>query len=180
MLRNGTLALHRRVDEIYSRSDLSCRRDYVDFLTAQAAALFPTEQELERAGADSLLPGWQDSRRSGRLCADLEALGAEVPAPLIAPTFSTAAEIWGGIYVLEGSRLGGALLRRSVAPDFPVGFLGAAHPRGAWRSFLLKLNAYLVRRTEIALATAAAQRVFLLFEQAGLRFIGGGRDRRGW
>ncbi|HYI38903.1 MAG TPA: biliverdin-producing heme oxygenase [Allosphingosinicella sp.] len=174
-LRDGTLALHKRVDEIFSRSDLSRRGDYIAFLLAQAAALVPTEQALERAGAGSLLPGWEGRRRSGLLRADLFSLGAALPPPIATPIFSTMAEVWGGIYVLEGSRLGAALLKRSVAPALPTAFLGFAFPRAQWRELLQALDERLIRPAEIALATAASRCVFRLFEQAGLHFIRPGK-----
>lgn len=170
-LREGTLALHQRVDGIFSRPDLSCREDYVDFLSAQAAALVPAELALERAGAGSLLSGWEKRKRSRLLCADLSSLGAEMPAPIGTLNFSTTAEIWGGIYVLEGSRLGAAFLSRSVAPAFPAAFLNSAPPAAHWRKLLRVLDERLVRPADIALATAAARRVFVLFEQAGSQFI---------
>lgn len=170
-LRDGTLTLHKRVDEIFSRSDLSRRGDYIAFLSAQAAALIPTEHALERAGAAGLLPGWASRKRSWLLRADLLSLGAALPLPIDMPTFSTSAEVWGAIYVLEGSRLGAAFLRRSVAPAFPAAFLGFAFPKAQWRELLQALDQCLVRTAEISLATAAAQGVFRLFEQAGLRFI---------
>lgn len=177
-LRDNTLALHKRVDEIFSRPDLSRRCDYVEFLLAHAAAIVPTEQSLERAGAGSLLSNWNGRTRSGLLRADLLSLGVAVPAPIAAPTFSTLAEVWGGIYVLEGSRLGAALLRRSVAPAFPAAFLGFAFPKTQWRKLLQALDECLVRPAEISLAAAAARRVFMLFEQAGSHFIRPGKRIR--
>lgn len=172
-LRGGTHDLHRRVDEIFSRADLSRRDDYAAFLMAQAAALFPTEQALERAGADGLVPGWHERKRSELLRADLLALGETVPLPIATPTFSSAAEAWGGIYVLEGSRLGAALLRRAVAPHFAAAFLGAAAPATGWRRLLRSIDERLTVPADVALATAAARRVFILFEQAGAHFIVG-------
>lgn len=159
------------MDEIFSRPDLSRRDDYVDFLSAQAAALVPAELSLERAGAGSLLSGWEERKRSRLLRADLFSLGAAMPAPLVTPTFTSTAEVWGGLYVLEGSRLGAALLRRSVAPAFPSAFLGAAPPAARWRKLLQSLDESLIRPGDVARATAAARRVFNLFEQAGLRFV---------
>lgn len=170
-LRNGTHAAHGRVDDIYSRADLSRCDDYARFLKAQAAAFIPTEEALEEAGAGALLEDWPARRRARFLRADLLAVGAAVPIPIAAPVFSTAAEAWGGLYVIEGSRLGGALLRRSVSPDFPSAFLSAAAPEGGWRKLIQKLGENLTEPAEVALATVAAGRTFFLFEQAGLLFL---------
>lgn len=166
-----------RVDAIFSRSDLSRRQDYVDFLSAQAAALVPAELSLERVGAGRLLSGWEDRKRSRLLRADLFSLGAAMPEPLATPIFSSTAEVWGGLYVIEGSRLGAALLRRSVAPAFPAAFLSSTPPEGRWPQLLRRLDECLIRPAEVALAMAAARRVFTLFEQAGLRFVQRGQWR---
>jgi heme oxygenase len=165
------------VDEIFSRPDLSRRDDYVDFLSAQAAALVPAELSLERAGAGSLLSGWEECKRSRLVRADLFSLGAAMPAPLVTPTFTSEAEVWGGLYVLEGSRLGAALLRRSVAPTFSTAFLDAAPTAERWRNLLHSLDERLIRPRDIGRATAAARRVFHLFEQAGLCFVRWGERR---
>lgn len=74
--------------------------------------------------------------------------------------------------MLEGSRLGGALLSRSVAPGLPAGFLIAAAEPGAWRKLLQELNEGLTESADITAATAAAVEVFGLFEQSGRHFLG--------
>lgn len=171
VLRDGTHAAHGRVDEIYSHADLSRGEDYALFLTAQAAALIPAEEALEQAGAGRLLEDWPSRKRAGLLRADLLEMKVRVPAPIAAPVFATEAELWGGLYVLEGSRLGGALLRRSIAPDFPSSFLGAASPEAGWRKLIQKLAENLSGPADAAVATTAAGRIFSLFEEAGSRFL---------
>jgi heme oxygenase (biliverdin-IX-beta and delta-forming) len=47
---------------------------------------------------------------------------------------------WGALYVLEGSRLGGAYLEKRVAPGLPRTYLGARHEQGAWRRILGSLD----------------------------------------
>lgn len=169
-LRDGTLALHKRVDALFSRWDLSRVEDYRKFLSAQAAAFVPAEEALDQAGAEQLFPGWLKHRRSGLLQQDLVACGVPVQAPAVTPVFATSAAIWGGIYVLEGSRLGGALLSRSVASGLPATFLRAEPQPAGWRNLLQLLDDRLVEAEDIALATTAAQQFFLLFEQAGRKF----------
>ena len=94
-----------------------------------------------------------------------------MPGAIGAPVFLSPAATWGGLYVLEGSRLGAAVLSRSVGPGLPSGFLGAAPRRGAWRRLLQELQDQLVEPAEIAAATTAAETVFDLFEKAGLLLL---------
>ena len=123
-LRAATAGAHRRVDDTFSRFDLTCPEAYALFLQAQAAALLPLERALE-AGASRRLPAdWPARRRGQALLADLRALG--VPEPVcdeLAPIRQDAAAL-GTLYVLEGSRLGGAMLRRAV----PAAGAAAAQP----------------------------------------------------
>jgi heme oxygenase len=104
-------------------------------------------------------------------------LGVAIPDAIGPIELRAPAEVWGGIYVLEGSRLGGAMMRRSVGPDFPATFLAPPPRAQGWSYFLRKLEEGLTRPADILLATAAAQRVFSLFEQAGFHFLR--RDGRG-
>ena len=46
------------------------------------------------------------------------------------------AAAWGMLYVLEGSRLGGAMLAERVGPGLPRSYLSARHQPGDWRGFL--------------------------------------------
>lgn len=64
---------------------------------------------------------------------DLADLGEVMPAALPLATRDDAAA-WGTLYVVEGSRLGGVMLARSVAPNLPSRYLAAAHPSGGWRA----------------------------------------------
>jgi heme oxygenase len=162
-LRAATAAAHARVDALYSRLDLSRPDDYARFLLSHAAAFLPVEAALIEAGADALLPGWSSRRRGEHLRADLAALSLSVPPVEIAPRFSNEAERLGGLYVLEGSRLGGAMLVRSVAPTLPTAFL-APETTSSWRAFTTLLDARLTSAAALAEATSAANAVFSVFE----------------
>jgi heme oxygenase len=172
-IRDATLAWHDRVDAIFSRSVLDDRTGYGRFLSAQAAAHLPVESALEAGGIESIATDWQSRKRSDLICADLEALGLPVPEPEAAPVFECAAAMLGALYVLEGSRLGGSVLKRGVPDDFPSAFLGGGKS-AAWRDLVALLDARLVDDDDIEVAIAAAGDVFALFEQSGRRHI---RDR---
>jgi heme oxygenase len=77
----------------------------------------------------------------------------------------------GAAYVLEGSRLGGAYLKRSLALHAPCRFLGAAQEAGAWRKLLAKLDESLYEPVRVESACESARQVFNRFEIAGRRYL---------
>ena len=171
-LRAGTAADHERLDDLFGRLRLDAPQDYRAFLSAHAMALTAIEQALDAADFAAMLDDWPQRRRADALAADLAAIGAPVPAPLPAPALATPAARWGAAYVVEGSRLGGALLARSVPEGLPKSYLGSVQPPGMWRKFLEKLDKALPLPQDIAQATESARATFGLFEQAGLRVRG--------
>jgi heme oxygenase len=166
-IRAGTADDHARLDGLFERFDLGDRDDYGRFLAAHARALPAVEQALDAAGADALIPDWADRRRSALIAADLTALGIAPPPVASFPPLAGDAECWGTAYVVEGSRLGGALLARRVAAGLPRAYLGAAQPKGAWARFVAAMDAALATDDEVARATAAARNTFSLFAAAG-------------
>ena len=167
ILRRETRAEHDRVDAAFSRFGLS-GPDYARFLAAQARAYQPVEAALEDTVVARVVPGWRAHRRADALRADLAALGMRAVASLAAPSLPTDAHALGAWYVLEGSRLGGALLARQVAPGLPRAFLAASGPRWAKSVEILENNLY--QPEHIAHAVDAARDVFALFERAAWGF----------
>lgn len=162
----ATAEHHQQVDSIFSTMNLAEERDYGRFLSAQAAAHIPVERALDGGGAASVLADWPDRRRAHLLLDDLATMGLAEPAAEERPEFVGEAAILGAVYVLEGSRLGGALLKRSVPPSLPATFLGAGNSL-AWRRLLDLLAARLRSDGEIQIAIKAACEVFMLFERSG-------------
>ena len=126
------------------------------------AIAFP---EQERAA--DVLEDWPARRRGHLLTADLADLGVAPARPIKPPPFDTPAALLGGLYVLEGSRLGGAVLRRRLPPGSPSRFLSAPAPNASWSRLLALLERELGRESDLAAAVAAAQAVFGSFERAG-------------
>jgi heme oxygenase len=170
-LRAGTADAHERVDGLFSRLDLARPEHYRLFLLAQAAAHLPIEAALDAAGAGALLDDWPSRRRARLLIADLEDMGLAPPPPLTPPPFLTDAGKFGAIYVLEGSRLGGSLLRKGLPPTAPTRFLAAPQVPGAWRKLLAKLDEALYETRQGEAAIDTARQVFERFEAAGLRYV---------
>lgn len=171
-LRKGTAADHERLDVLFGGFRLGDPQDYRAFLTAHAMALTAVERALDAAGFGDTLDDWPQRKRGDAIAADLAAIGEPSPTPLPATSLDTPAAQWGAAYVIEGSRLGGALLARSVPEDLPKSYLGSAQPPGSWRKFLDKLDKALPLPRDIADATESARATFGLFEQAGLMVRG--------
>lgn len=166
-LRAATRAAHDRVDAGFSSLDLANPVDYRRFLLAHAAAFVPIEAALTTVGAARLVPDWDAQRRSDALIADLATLGLDPPRPETAPDYADDAAIIGGLYVLEGSRLGGQMLKRQLASGQPRGFLDAPQPAGRWRSIVAIIDQRLDGAAELAAATSASLQTFAVFELAG-------------
>lgn len=152
-LARVTAPLHTRVDAAAAAFDLSTDEGAGAFIALMARGVRPVERALDNAGAAAIFPEWPSRRRSHTLprCAD----GPE-------PTFGSAAEVWGALYVLEGSRLGGRLLSR--APRLAAHpFFADAADRTAWPLFLARLedaDRALVDRPGMAAGAAAAFAAF--------------------
>lgn len=146
------------------------RTSYGRFLLAQAAAHIPVEMALERGGIASIIPDWQRRRRAGQLRADLEEMELEPLSPIDEAAYHSEEALLGAAYVLEGSRLGGTLLKRSVPSAFPTRFLGNADS-AAWQSLLRCLNEGLDTPSKRATAIVSARSVFELFEASGRRHL---------
>lgn len=135
-LRAATRVDHEQVDGAYGRFALGTAEGYRDFLTAHARILPLAERLIDPA---ALVEGWQG--RTQALRDDLAALGGDENPPELDFTLPPGeAARWGALYVIEGSRLGGAVLARSVPQGLPAAYLNARHGSGAWRDLLAKLD----------------------------------------
>ena len=175
-LRAGTAAEHDRVDRLFSRLNLALEEDYRRFLLAQAAALLPIEERLDAGGTAELVPDWGSRRRADLLRADLAALGADEPFLIPPPPLQSPAAQLGAVYVLEGSRLGGAVLKRGLSETAPRRFLSAPQNKGSWRKLLEILDKCLYRSDRLDAAMIAAKEVFQNFEAGGQLYLETGRQ----
>ena len=135
LLRAATRADHEAVDAAFLRFPLDTNAGYRAFLTAHARVLPRAERLFDPA---ALLDHWQG--RTEALRADLMAFGCALPQQSDFALPEGEAARWGALYVLEGSRLGGAFLERQIPTGLPTRFLGAHHAPGAWRTLLSRLN----------------------------------------
>lgn len=165
-LRDLTREAHDRVDALFAGYDLSDDDHYRRFLTAHAAAYLPIEAALDEAGAGTIIEGWAQRRRSSLLQQDLAVLGLPVPDPVETPAFTGDAAVAGAAYVLEGSRLGGAVLKEQLKPDAPRSFLDAPSEKGGWPRFIAEIERILYSRVRQEQAGEAALSTFACFELA--------------
>jgi heme oxygenase len=165
-LRAATQDKHATVDVMFSALPLGDIAGYRCFLRAQARAHLPIERALTTAGAAGFVADWPARLRSEALIADLAELGEPVPPPLAAPAFASRAATLGGIYVLEGSRLGGKLLVRLAPMGAPTRFIAAPTRSGSWHDLLATLDAT-VSPGERDMTIEAARLVFDRFADAG-------------
>ncbi|MFZ4689576.1 MAG: biliverdin-producing heme oxygenase [Polymorphobacter sp.] len=135
-LRTATQPSHAVVDAAFSVFDLADRRHYGRFLQAHARATGAAEACLIDVPT---LPPWRS--RLPQLTADLEGLGLGVPEALAFTPAEGDAWHWGVLYVLEGSRLGSALVVKRAGSNVPTAYLSSRHLAGEWRSLLMAIEA---------------------------------------
>ncbi len=155
------------MDRLAEGFDFARPAGYAAFLQGHAAALPALEHALEAGGVEDVLPDWPLRRRTDALRGDLAALGAAPPAAVDIGQLEGRAEMVGVLYVLEGSRLGGAVLRRrlmAVQPAAPAAYLSHGTGLPLWRSFLDWLSADPLAGADAAAALTAAREAFRAFE----------------
>jgi len=171
-LRAATAAAHDRVDSAFGRHDLAQRDGYGAFLLSHAMVLPSLEKALERAGIAELIPDWGSRSRRAALEQDLAALRLSTSISLPTGRLEGAPALLGAAYVLEGSRLGGAvLLRRALAGADPAigaatSYLRHGQGQGLWASFLDLLEASAPARDAPDGVVEGASVAFAAFEAA--------------
>ena len=170
-LKAATDDVHRELDDRLSRLNLAEASDYRRFLSFHARTVPPFEEALAAAGANKVIDGWDQARRTDAIRIDLEQLGEPVPEAAIVPPIRDTAELLGTAYVIEGSRLGGRVLARRVGQGLPMNFLSSPGHR-SWPTVVAALDRCLYSDALLNDASDAARRCFALFldvaREAGL------------
>jgi len=146
-LRGATDHLHRDLDRIVAGFRLGEVAHYRRFLQASAATLIAIEQLLETAGVSQLLPDWAERRRRETIVADLHSLDSQAQPLALRRTSPTPAEVFGILYVLEGSRMGARVLLEQVLASADERVRNATTYLGhgqsnLWRTFLEQLETH--------------------------------------
>ena len=171
-IRLATRDAHDQVDRWFSRYDLKNPQDYRRFLTSHWSVLPGCELMLEAAGALEILSDWPVRRRTDALAQDMSLLG-QVPVTVVDTQGAISpAELWGMMYVLEGSRLGGAILAQRVeaGPDATCRLATAYLRHGTglrlWPSFVAAFDAADAVNGDFEGVVAGARRTFAMFADA--------------
>jgi len=162
-LKAATDDIHRELDERLSRLDLATEDDYRRFLDFHARTVPAVEASLASGGLGEMVKCWCAARRSGAIAEDLAALGDPMPKPTDAPALAGVGDLLGAAYVLEGSRLGGRVLERRVAPGLPKAFLKGDGSLGPWPALIAVMERLLYSDSLLGEAKSAARRCFTLF-----------------
>lgn len=115
-LRRGTASAHARVDALFGSCDFATEHGYATFLGAQARAWETLRPMLDAASLE----------RADALRRDLVELGLPVPVPWRDVALPHQL-LLGHRYVLEGSRLGSAVLLRRLFAKAPAIAERASH-----------------------------------------------------
>jgi heme oxygenase len=156
-LRAATRNDHASIDRMLLPFDLKKAEHYRIFLNIHCVAL------------EALRKDWREQdcadfeQMLGRVQADLRALGYAVnePAPSLCMPMSPFHGL-GVAYVIRGSRLGAAILRRGVAIDFPVSYLDFM-PALSWAEFLPQLECIAQDPNGTDEAVCASRSTFKIF-----------------
>ena len=173
-LKQATDHLHRELDGVASGYELRDPDHYTAFLEANAGPLIALESMLESAGAAELLPDWSERRRADLLLDDLGRLGRRITPPVLRRASPSRSEMFGILYVLEGSRLGARWLYARVCSSADARVSDArsylaAHNPSLWRSFLEILESS-PHAADGQGMIAGARYAFVLFQHSLARF----------
>lgn len=171
-LRDETRPDHARLE---SRVDIARRVATLQDRRALLSGFWRLHGEVEQAAAPWLadLPelDFAGRRRSPLLRGDLADLGLSPPPLAAGPVLASTAEALGLLYVVEGSSLGGQVIRRELAAagdDFRgLSFLDpyGAETGARWRSFMAVLAARTAGAVDADACVAGARTGFRLAEQ---------------
>lgn len=154
-LRSATSAPHLRLDAQLSRLDLSRQEDRRVFCLVQ------------RRGFSRLAEacGWQAAEASPALRDTLRALDEDLgPQEPQGPGLDLPLHGDAVAYLLLGSQLGTAVLRRALPEPPERGFFALPGDRIAWRAFCLRLAAQPARCPQAQRVLRDAIRAFSIFE----------------
>ncbi|QDH16362.1 biliverdin-producing heme oxygenase [Swingsia samuiensis] len=164
-LRVTTRAAHERVDEAFSHYNLESKISYISFLKAHAKVLPLVENWLK---SFQNLPEWEG--RSELLRHDLASLQSDFPPTLGWARRTEEGAALGGLYVIDGSRLGAKFLSSRLGAGFPSSYLSAPQKKGSWSRLLSEIQTQMVDKGEAFQddVIAGARAVFELFYESAL------------
>jgi heme oxygenase len=153
--------------------NISSVEDYANLLYCLYGFYQPLEKTFD-ALLSGNVPEYANRRKSGRLLQDISQLGYPAPKRLASqlPAMTDTITTLGCFYVIEGSALGGAVMKKMIhakceqIPEQAFSFLsGYGNTMELWRSFLAYLNEALHTEKDLQTAITAANDCFSQFEK---------------
>ena len=180
VVRAATRDAHVRVDALFSSFDLADPAGYRRFLQTHYAIVPQLEAVLAASHVQGLLADWPNRQRAASLAADLADLDAlQFASARPATRLFNPAQAMGVLYVLEGARLGGAVLARRVLGNTDercrqaTRYLRHGEGERLWTSFVAVLNGFVHDRVERSEMVDAALETFDLFASAAHAALNG-------
>jgi heme oxygenase len=164
LLKQETIVEHREAEQLLAPrlNDIKTRDDYASVLYLFYGFYFPLEQLIE-SNLDAELREQLGSRRqSGLILRDLASLDrpySHIPICTNLPAVDSGASALGALYVLEGSTLGGQVIKRMLLQHTSAGlneehlqfFSGYREETGRrWQAFQQLINQYPGEQKEMA------------------------------
>ena len=164
LLRSSTRDLHNLAESRFDLTSMSSAAAYSAFLLANWP-FASIEAALESAGIHRVLPDWDKRRRRQVLADDLRQCGISPPSIDRLEIRSDHGTLLGWSYVLEGSRLGAAMILRAIdGPGEQVArgtqFLRHCAGKHLWQSYKIALSEIDGDPPAIASACAGAALAF--------------------
>ena len=181
-VRAATRAAHEQADQLFGSFDLADPQAYRRLLAAHNAVVPLCEAVLEASGVNRMIGDWPGRSRAAALAEDLAMVGGHPGdgLALASPVLPPAA--FGMLYVLEGSRLGGAVLARRLQANPDLNCRSATryfrHGDGLklWPSFVVAFERSPDVRDNYEVVVSSALATFELFIRAARASL---QDARG-
>lgn len=174
-IKSATAQAHARTEKalIYQIKHIRTGRQYGKLLGCLYSFYAPVEQLFE-PWVKPVLADYDDRRKSNRLLMDLQAVAVTTPPTSYThlPVIENLYAALGCFYVLEGSVLGGVIIKKIIQEQCPglpengFGFFSGYDQQNGmqWRIFLEQLDSLVNDAAKQSAAIAAANDCFKQFE----------------
>ena len=176
-IKSATSAAHSQTEKtlVTHIKAIRTKEEYAVLLSCLYSFYAPLEAPFNTWVAP-VLPDYAQRRKPASILHDIAVLGLPAPEQVSnqLPVIQTPSAALGCFYVLEGSVMGGAIIKKMVqgkCPDIPDEafsfFLGYEQHNGVmWRNFLAQFNEVVTTEQQKTVAIAAANDCFAQFERS--------------
>jgi heme oxygenase len=175
LIKQATAPAHASTEKalIQHIKSIHNAQGYASLLYCLYGYFAPMEAHIEALSGTSI-PDTPQRRKASRILTDLQALGFPAPQHIaLLPVLHHTAEALACQYVLEGSTLGGAVIKKMISaqcpglPETAFSFFSGygEHNKDRWLLFLDSFNAALTTATDTRLAINAANACFTGLEE---------------